>query len=366
MWIEDSVVTVENCFIRNNRNRAITSTIFSDVTFRNCRFVRNRVLTEGGAIGAFNGSVTTAFNCLFLRNSAVGRDGGAYFGRADGVFANCVFVSNTADEWGGALRQYSGPLTVINCSFTDNGTRFWAGGISALFECTISGSVLYGNVGARRQGEDAQMDFFETPPVITDCLVEGWTGRWGGEGNFDGDPKWIDAGGGNLRIAGDSPCIDAGDNDTVTEAVDLDGNPRILGGRVDIGAYENVCREVIDLAASMVEDDAEGHVGDGDGVCEPGEDCVLTATVAVDAATMPDGSTVRVSFMPVDENGDPDPDPCCAEHTCGPDARCPKVRKARIDAAGQGTATLRGCAGGPWTVCVEGCGESLCREVGCP
>ena len=35
-----------------------------------------------------------------------------------------------------------------------------------------------------------------------------------------------------------SPCLDAGDNAFVQGATDLDGNPRILNGVVDMGAYE--------------------------------------------------------------------------------------------------------------------------------
>ena len=42
----------------------------------------------------------------------------------------------------------------------------------------------------------------------------------------------------NLRLQPNSPCINAGDNSYVTGATDLDGNPRISGGTVDIGAYE--------------------------------------------------------------------------------------------------------------------------------
>jgi len=38
----------------------------------------------------------------------------------------------------------------------------------------------------------------------------------------------------------DSPCINAGDPNYIAEPneTDLDGNPRVMGGRIDMGAYE--------------------------------------------------------------------------------------------------------------------------------
>jgi hypothetical protein len=53
-----------------------------------------------------------------------------------------------------------------------------------------------------------------------------------------GDPLFVDAASGNLRLQSNSPCINAGNNSYVTSATDLDGNPRMAGGTVDIGAYE--------------------------------------------------------------------------------------------------------------------------------
>jgi len=54
------------------------------------------------------------------------------------------------------------------------------------------------------------------------------------------NPLFVDAGNGNYHLQGTSPCIDIGNNSYVPAGVttDLDGNPRIQNGTVDLGAYE--------------------------------------------------------------------------------------------------------------------------------
>ena len=52
------------------------------------------------------------------------------------------------------------------------------------------------------------------------------------------DPQFVDAAAGNYRLQATSPCLDAGNNAVVSGTTDLDGNPRIAFGGVDLGAYE--------------------------------------------------------------------------------------------------------------------------------
>ena len=56
---------------------------------------------------------------------------------------------------------------------------------------------------------------------------------------FQGDAKFVDPSIGNFQLSSDSPCIDAGNNSHVVSGdKDLNGENRIWGNAVDIGAYE--------------------------------------------------------------------------------------------------------------------------------
>jgi hypothetical protein len=64
-------------------------------------------------------------------------------------------------------------------------------------------------------------------------------GGWPGDGNIDADPLFVDPLSGDYHLLAGSPCIGAGDPDFFGMGeVDMDGEPRVMGGRVDIGADE--------------------------------------------------------------------------------------------------------------------------------
>jgi hypothetical protein len=51
-------------------------------------------------------------------------------------------------------------------------------------------------------------------------------------------PLFVDLQSGDFRLQSNSPCINAGNNAYLSTGIDLDGNPRVSGGTVDIRAYE--------------------------------------------------------------------------------------------------------------------------------
>src|SRR2546423_11833035 len=59
-----------------------------------------------------------------------------------------------------------------------------------------------------------------------------------GTDNFTNAPLFVDVAAGNFHLQSNSPCINSGLNAYAPAGFDLEGDPRIAGGTVDVGAYE--------------------------------------------------------------------------------------------------------------------------------
>jgi hypothetical protein len=139
--------------------------------------------------------------------------GGAYNCRLE----SCLLISNLATpiyDGSGSFFAYGGGAaggSLYNCTLIDNTADFGSGEAnSALNNCI----VCFNNYGGTTY-----------LGLLNNC--------WTTDPHFVNTNGWAD-----LRLQPNSPCINAGDNSYVTNATDLDGNPRIAGGIVDIGAYE--------------------------------------------------------------------------------------------------------------------------------
>ena len=237
----------------------------SSPTIRNCRFVRNFAAWDGGAINNLNSNPKIT-NCEFVENSAIANDGGGMnnYDNSYPIITNCIFRGNKSFDWGGAIRNISSssPM-IINCLFTGNQAGGTGAGVfnynscrSKIVNCTFAGNSA---PKANAIGSDSQW-FKPNTITVTNCIIwDGWNGVWNGEdsamsithsnvqggwsgtGNIQVDPLFFDPVGGDCRLFPASPCINAGNPnyEPIPNETDLDGNTRVVGGRIDMGAYES-------------------------------------------------------------------------------------------------------------------------------
>ncbi|MCL1921921.1 MAG: right-handed parallel beta-helix repeat-containing protein [Kiritimatiellaeota bacterium] len=180
-------------------------------TLNNCTITGNTAGWQGG--GA---SYSTLNNCTLSGNAAGSYGGGSYYGTLN----SCTLSGNTANYGGGS---YYGTLN--NCTLSGNTAEWYGGGSSygMLRNCIVWGNSAFGY--ANYSGGTFYYSCADPKPS--------------GDGNITADPMFVDAINGNFRLMVGSPCINAGNNDYVTWGHDLNGNPRIRDGTVDMGAYES-------------------------------------------------------------------------------------------------------------------------------
>ncbi len=216
-------------------------------TIRNNTITGNSAADRGGGLFQCHGTIrdnTITGNIAFLggglrgcagmieKNTITGNtaaDRGGGLSSCGATIQNNVISGNVATDNGGGLAGCAGTLesnTITNNSaITEGGGLWWCTG-------TIRNCIVWGNTAPT----GPQLQSSGDP---TYCCIQSWTG--GGEGNITEDPQFVDPGHGDYHLSPGSPCIDVGMNEEwMGSATDLDGNPRIINGTVDMGAYEFV------------------------------------------------------------------------------------------------------------------------------
>ena len=163
---------------------------------------------------------------------------------------NNILIKNTITGYGGGVYCFDdGCPTILNNTISENTALNAGGGISVLSgsNSTIENTILWDNVALL--GPEILIEGEYEPCTLTLALsdVEGMLSSIHvgpkcrvtlGPGMIDADPRFIDPLGGDLHIAYTSPCRDSGNNASVVEPTDVDGDPRIIHTQVDIGADE--------------------------------------------------------------------------------------------------------------------------------
>ncbi|WEK18236.1 MAG: Ig-like domain-containing protein [Candidatus Pedobacter colombiensis] len=209
-------------------------------TFTDVQFKDNTATASAGALYA--AGVLNINRVSFINNSS-GQHGGALWSASTLKIDNTIFsrnsITSTSGYYGGAVFLSSGNALINNTSFSNNSIGYKAASTlsygGALYRSggttTINNSIFWGN----KRGNDIP-DQVNAGIIIATSIVQ--NDYVGGTDIKIGDPMFENAAGDNLHLKGGSLAIDAGENNWQIFDKDLAGNPRIVNGTIDLGAYE--------------------------------------------------------------------------------------------------------------------------------
>ncbi len=217
-YCESTSAVLTNCVLTGNESYDGGGGA-SGGTLNNCTLTGNSASFFGG--GAV---ICLLNNCTLSSNSASSGSEKPHFGggACGCALNNCTLTGNSANDWGGAAYE----STLNNCTLTGNSALYSGGGAAA---STLNNCIVYFNSanGGNYDDPSSTLNYCCTTPMPTN-----------GVDNITNAPLFVNYAGGNLRLQSNSPCINSGNDAYVVGSTDLDGNPRIVGGTVDIGAYE--------------------------------------------------------------------------------------------------------------------------------
>jgi len=213
-------------------------------TLTRCTFTHNTAVYAGGGMHNYAG-LPTLSDCTFDQNTCEHVGGGMNNSAgSDVTLVNCTFRGNGATDNGGAMHNWESSPTLVNCTLGGNWVTIWPDYVGGIFNHasspTLTNCILWANSGTQMNG---------SATATWSCIQDGWEGAT----NTDQDPafvrnpspgsdqEWGTFGDdyGDLHLPPGSPCVNAGDpNGDYTGQSDMDGEPRVLDGRVDMGADE--------------------------------------------------------------------------------------------------------------------------------
>ncbi|MEI6914077.1 MAG: right-handed parallel beta-helix repeat-containing protein, partial [Armatimonadota bacterium] len=242
IWCETSSPWITNNTIAGNTESGITCssstpTITNNTISRNqisgitCTNSSSPLITFNTISGNGTGITCTVSSPLITNNTLSGNSDGITCNSSSPTIANNVLTGNS--QFGISCTTSSSP------AITNNTVSGSSTGIS----CSASASSITNNIVAYSAKGIAVVGS-EIPVLSNNCFYNptgtNYDGLSAGSGDISTDPKFVSAEYGRLHIQQGSPCVDSGLDSAVQPSwKDMDGQLRLQGARVDMGADES-------------------------------------------------------------------------------------------------------------------------------
>lgn len=301
VYVSDAVsVAIVNNVVRGNvAGRGAGLAVFGQEALIAENTIENNIAVGDHGGGVYLGVVEARVTSNVIRSNEVGREVGYGWGGGlivvnDGNYAEISYnlvAENYAESYGAGVYIDEGARADIHHDLiVGNGSKQGCEAVSAIGvdggqnggsqamirHCTIAGNMCPDSVRGNgiqvegqsevtvrdcifwnNSGDDFAVDGISTLNVTYTCSQE----PIAGVGNITVDPMFVNAGGGDYRLAPGSPCIDAGD-----PASPYSNEPAPNGGRADMGRFGDT--------EQAGESDGSGGNGNGNdnGTTENGND----------------------------------------------------------------------------------------------
>jgi len=184
----------------------------------------NTALANGGGISVADSTILYFHGNIVEGNTAWQDGGGIHVEDSYLEGTSNTLHGNNSALFGGGLAEFNSAVTLVNTLLWDN--KAPVGPEAMVSKSTLGPSVLDIQYSVVKGGK-ASVSVDASSTLVWGLGMATW------------DPLFVDASRGDLHLRPDSPCKDTGDGTTkYLLGTDFEGDPRINGKEVDVGADE--------------------------------------------------------------------------------------------------------------------------------